>query len=217
MSQTRYFSKYIKENYLLRKLKNKNKLVKHIQKLKTDSSIINNKIAMTMIKTSSRNQVDLVSIADKKAGIMITVNSILLTILIPLFASYIFDFSSYIVPIIVLAVTCGVTILLATLATRPTARVQNEHREDKLVNGDRSIFYFKNFAKLSKEKFADDIHDLLKKDSAFEKAIFTDLYDVGIDLERKYIRLRWCYTVFGSGIILTMLSFIFCIFYFNFN
>jgi len=36
--------------------------------------LLSNKEAMTMIKTSSRNQIDLTNIADKRAEIMITAN-----------------------------------------------------------------------------------------------------------------------------------------------
>jgi len=215
LTNTRYFSYLATEKRLPEKIQNKTKLVKYIQKKKAASSITNNKRAMTMVKTSSRNQIDLLSIADKKAGIMITVNSILLTILIPLFASYVINLSGYIIPIIILAVTCAITILFATLATRPSANPKDEESEEKLNSGETSIFYFKNFARLSKDEFVDQASDLLNKDIAFEKAVFTDLYDVGIDLDRKYSRLRWCYTVFASGIILTMFSFIFIVIYFS--
>ena len=208
MQKARYYTHSAREKLLKRKIKNKNELIKQIHKQKSSASIVNNKRAMTMVKTSSRNQIDLLSIADKKAGIMITVNSILLTILIPLFASYIFDFSSFLIPIIILVVTCGLTILFATLATRPSSGIEKDE-EEKLLTGERSIFYFKNFAQLPKDKFVNEAHELLNRDAAFEKAVFTDLYDVGVDLDRKYERLRWCYTIFASGIILTILSFLF--------
>ena len=208
ISKSKFYSQYAIENYLSKKVKNKAKLIKHIQKQKSGASILNNKHAMTMIKTSSRNQVDIVSIADKKAGIMITVNSILLTLLIPMFASYIFDFSTFIIPISILIVTNGLTILLATLATRPSMVVKDELTNEKIHTGQKSVFYFKNFATLSKNDFVNEAKELLTKDSAFEQSVFTDLYDVGIDLDRKYKRLRWCYTIFGTGIALTMLSFV---------
>jgi len=210
MQKARYYCPIAIDKLLQRKLKNKNELIKFVHKQKSSASIVNNKRAMTMVKTSSRNQIDLLSIADKKAGIMITVNSILLTILIPLFASYIFDFSSYIIPIIILVVTCGLTILYATLATRPSAGLKEDEQE-KLNTGERSIFYFKNFAQLSKDKFVSEANELLTRDAAFEKAVFTDLYDVGVDLDRKYRRLRWCYTIFASGIIMTIISFVICL------
>jgi len=215
LTKTRYYSNAATEKRLARKIQNKNKLIKFIQQQKAASSITNNKRAMTMVKTSSRNQIDLLSIADKKAGIMITVNSILLTILIPLFASYIFNFSSYIIPIIILVVTCAITIIFATLATRPSANPDAKDSEEKLNSGETSIFYFKNFARLSKDEFVEGANVLLNKDVAFEKAVFTDLYDVGIDLDRKYRSLRWCYTVFATGIVLTMISFIFSVIYFS--
>ncbi|MDA8692439.1 DUF5706 domain-containing protein [Saprospiraceae bacterium] len=208
ISKSKFYTQYSVENYLSKKVKNKAKLIKHIQKQKSGASILNNKHAMTMIKTSSRNQVDIVSIADKKAGIMITVNSILLTLLIPMFASYIFDFSSFIIPISILIVTNGLTILLATLATRPSMVAKDELTSEKIHTGQKSVFYFKNFATLSKADFVHEAKEILTKDSAFEQSVFTDLYDVGIDLDRKYKRLRWCYTIFGTGILLTMLSFV---------
>jgi hypothetical protein len=208
VSKSKFHTAFTVEKYLSKKIKNKAKLIKHLQKQKSGASILNNKHAMTMIKTSSRNQVDIVSIADKKAGIMITVNSILLTLLIPMFASYIFDFSSFIIPISILIVTNGLTILLATLATRPSTTKEDEITNEKIHSGQKSLFYFKNFAQLSKNEFVNDAKELLTNESAFEKSVFTDLYDVGVDLDRKYNRLRWCYTIFGTGIVLTMLSFI---------
>jgi len=207
ISQTKYYTEYASQKNLAKKIKNKQKLISYVQKQKDGSSLLNNKHAMTMIKTSSRNQVDLVSIADKKAGIMITVNSILLTILIPMFASYIFDFSRYIIPIGLLTVTSGLTILFATLATRPSL-VNNEATDAKISTGQKSIFYFKNFSNLSKSDFVEEARDLITRDTVFEQSVLTDLYDVGIDLDLKYKRLRWCYTIFGAGIILTMISFL---------
>jgi len=207
MAKAKLHSPYAINNFLTRKIKNKGRFIKYLQKQKEGASLLNNKHAMTMIKTSSRNQVDLVNIADNKAGIMITVNSILLTLLIPMFASYLFDFSSYIIPVAILTVTCGLTILLATLATRPS-KVNDDISGDKIHTGQKSIFYFKNFANLSKTEFVTEAQELIASENVFEKSVFTDLYDVGIDLDRKYKRLRWCYTIFGTGIVLTMVSFI---------
>lgn len=207
IAKTKYYTGNMSEKYLSKKIKNKKALIKYIQRQKDDSSLLSNKQAMTIIKTSSRNQVDLTSIADKKAGIMITVNSILLTLLIPMFASYLFDFSRFIIPIAILTVTCGLTILLATLAIRPT-QVKGAITSEKIQSGQKSIFYFKNFSKMKKSEFTTEVRNLITQNSSFEQSVFTDLYDVGVKLDRTFIRLRWCYTVFGSGILLTMISFL---------
>jgi len=184
-----------------------------IKQEKQENSLLSNKEAMTMIKTSSRNQIDLINIADKRAGIMITVNAILLTLMIPLFASYIFDVSSFIVPMFILIITSGCAIVLATLATKPISS-QAATKVD-MLEGKRSLFYFDNFRELEKEEYVEVINELIVKSSYLEKAIYTDLYDTGIILSIKFKRLRWCYTVFALGIVLTLLSFMFCVIYFD--
>jgi len=184
-----------------------------IEKSKRENSLLFNKIAMTMIKTSSRNQIDLINIADKRAGIMITVNAILLTLMIPLFASYIFDVSSFIIPMLILIISSGITIVLATLATKPLNRKSPEMYD--LIKGNRSIFYFDNFKDLNKGQFTKTVNDLVVKSSYLENAIYADLYDTGIKLSLKFKRLRWCYSIFAIGIISTIISFVFCILYFD--
>ncbi len=213
MAHHLYFSPYVQRKLIEQKVKNNLDLIRHIQELRDGSSLANNKRAMTVIKTASRNQVDLISIADKKSGIMITVNSILLSILIPIFASYIFDFSGYVIPIIILILTCGISIILATLATRPT--MEKDITEEDFATGNKSIFHFKNFSGLSKEGFIASVNDVVSRSSTFEKTVYMDLYDVGMDLDRKYRWLKVCYTVFVVGILLTLVTFLFCAFYFH--
>ena len=209
ISNVKYFTDYAHSKKISKALKNKNKLIKYVQNLKDENSLVNNKRAMTMLKTSSRNQVDLINIADKKAGIMITVNSILLTILIPMLASYIFDYSKFIIPLTILIVTCSITIILATLATKPTSK--NGEIEEDLASGRKSIFHFKNFSRINKDQFIDGVKTIISKENTFENAVLVDLYDVGIDLSRKYLQLKWCYTVFACGIALTMIGLFICL------
>ena len=212
ISKTKFYTDYAISKYLSGTLENKKRLILYVQDQIEGSSLLNNKHAMTMMKTSSRNQVDLTSIADKKAGIMITVNSILLTLLIPMFASYMFDFSRYIMPLTILTVTCGLTILLATLATRPTA-TKGKVTSENIHSGQKSIFYYKNFSKMSKNEFISEVRELITRDRSFEKSVFADLYDSGKDLDWTFKQLRWCYTIFASGIFLTMVTFLYSIFF----
>lgn len=201
-----------------RKKKNIGKLRKYIYELKQDAALPYNKRAMTMFKTASRNQIDLVNIADKKAGIMITVNAILITILIPLFGSYIIDISRFIVPAIILLITCGISIILATLATKPLSKKAPTTKD--FASGNRSLFYFENFIHLKKDEYKSAVQDLIVRDAPFENAVVTDLYDLGRILGVKYRKLTWCYWVFAIGIGLTILTFLGCLLFFegyNFN
>lgn len=207
----RYNTKRAKKKYHKRKLKNLDKLKLYTYKLKREASLTYNKRAMTMFKTASRNQVDLVNIADKKAGIMITVNAILLTIMLPLFASYIIDMSAFFIPAVILVATCGISIVLATLATKPINK--KEPSKEDFLSGNRSLFYFRNFNTLDKEEYRHAIQELIVRDAPFENAVITDLYDLGVTLGEKYKRLKWCYLVFAVGITLTVVSLLLCIFF----
>jgi hypothetical protein len=210
----KFYTDRPKKLWRLKKNKATKRIRKFIRKERNNATLSSNKLAMTVIKTTSRNQVDLVSIADKKAGIMITVNSIVLSLMIPIFASYIFDLSSYIIPMFILLITSGATIVLATLATKPLSLDSMNKKE--LEDGTKSLFYFDNFKNMAKEEFVNSANELIVKSSYFDKSIFTDLYDVGVTLSVKYKRLRWCYSVFAIGIVLTIITFIACVVYFDF-
>ena len=214
LKRYKFYSDRPKKMWRLKKNKAIKRLKKFTRKERNNATLSSNKLAMTVIKTTSRNQVDLVSIADKKAGIMITVNSIVLSLMIPIFASYIFDLSSYIIPMFILLITSGATIVLATLATKPLSLDSMNKKE--LENGTKSLFYFDNFKNMDREEFVDSANELIVKSSYFDKSIFTDLYDVGVTLSVKYRRLRWCYSIFAIGIALTVITFIACVVYFDF-
>ena len=196
-----------------RKAKNLKKLKKLLYGLKKDSSLMYNKRAMTMFKTASRNQIDLVNIADKKAGIMITVNAILITLMLPLFASYIIDISRFMIPAILLLATSGISIILATLATKPIYRSQPTDRDYR--TGNRSLFFFRNFINLNKDEYKDAVHEVIVSDGIFENSVITDLYDLGQTLGIKYKKLTWCYWVFAIGIGLTLITFVFTLYTFD--
>jgi len=214
MKEHEYRTKPARKKWGKRKTLNIDKIFRYIIDLEQDAKLSSNKRAMTMFKTASRNQIDLVNIADKKAGIMITVNAILLTILIPLFSSYIFDMSSFIIPMAILTLTCGVSIVFAVLATMPIST--EEPQKEDFYSGNKSPFYFRNFRYLDKPEFLETIKGVITKESIFEKSVFTDLYDVGISLSKKYRRLKICYLVFATGITVTVIALILSMLFIDF-
>lgn len=206
INQHEFQTEYAKQKYEDRKIKNVEKLQQEIQAVRKSNSLNRNKRAMTMFRTAMRNQIDLVNIADKKAGIMISINSVLLTLMIPILGSNALDVSKFIVPSIILIITCGVSVILATLATRPQLTWGNLNN-DEITKGEKSLWYFGNFFGMNKEKYKEAIKEIIVKDITFENSVISDIYDVGHILGVKYMRLRWCYLAFAIGIGLTMISF----------
>ncbi len=83
----------------------------------------------TMFRTTSKNHIELSSIADSKANIMISVNSIIISIIVGALASKLDTNPYLIIPAAILLVVCVTTIVFAIIATRPnitSGRVSKE-------------------------------------------------------------------------------------------
>jgi len=195
-----------KKLYNYRKSSNLAKLRGYIDSQKSKNSLTSNKTALTMFKTALRNHIDLINIADKKAGIMISINAILMTLMIPILGSYIIDISQFMIPSIILITTCGAAVILATLATRPVDS-SGRMSENTKIRGNRSLFHFSNFYKMEKDDYKDAVKDVIVRDRTLENSIITDLFDMGKLVGLKYKRLRLCYLIFAIGIGLTLITF----------
>ena len=206
MNTHEFHTSYAIEKYDPRKLKNIKLLHREIQELKASNTLNTNKRAMTMFRTALRNHIDLVHVADKKAGIMISINAILMTLMIPILSGKLLDVQQFILPYTVLIITCGVSVILATYATRPQIQ-DGKVSKDDVHDGDRSLFFFGNFFRMPKDEYREAIKSVIMKNQTFENSVINDLYDLGKILGVKYQRLRWCYMAFAAGIALTLITF----------
>jgi len=205
MNRHEYNTHYAIKLYEERKLKNVEILHREIQIINGSHSFASNKRAMTMFKTALRNHIDLVHVTDKKAGIMISINAVLLTVIIPILSGKFFEIQQFVIPYTILLITCGVTVILATYATRPQVQDGKVSRSD-VQKGSRSLFFFGNFWRMPKDKYQEAIKAVIVREKTFENSVINDLYDLGRILGVKYQRLRWCYTAFAIGIIATLVA-----------
>jgi len=90
------------------------KLVKKLEKEKLPGRGVE-----SMFRVTARNQINLSSIADNKANILISINSIVLTVLLSIGIGKISDYPVITLPTIVFIITCLSTIVFAILSTRP--------------------------------------------------------------------------------------------------
>ena len=180
------------------------------EKVEKESSkfghIASSKSAQMMFKTALRNHLDLSNLADNKANIMLSVNALIITIVMPLAASYVKSNLYLLVPMGTLLATCLLSMIFATLATRPIKMMGYTSRE--LINSGRSnLFYFGNFYKMTFTEYQEGMQEVVSNDENLEGAIMRDLYYLGHSLGRKYYQLRVCYTIFMWGVIATVIVF----------
>ena len=172
-----------------------------------DGLIGKNKSAQMMIKTSLRNHLDLAALADNKANIMLSVNALIITIVIPLAASYVSDGNWYlIVPMVSLLITCLASMVFATLATRPI-RMEGYTNQQQIKQGRSNLFFFGNFYRMKYDDYEEGLRTVLAEEQKLDSSIMRDLYYLGTSLGGKYRQLRLCYTIFMWGIIVTVLAF----------
>lgn len=185
------------------------KLAKPEKKKKDVPHISDNKSAQMMFKTSLRNHLDLSSLADNKANIMLSINALILTIVMPLAASYVKNNLYMLAPMILLMATCLCSIVFATLATRPihmSGLTDIQMIKEKGAN----LFFFGNFYKMDLAKFKEGMHITIDNDGVLEDAIMRDLFFLGKSLGHKYRQLRICYTIFLGGIVTAVVVFGIC-------
>lgn len=162
--------------------------------------------AQLIFKTSLRNQIDLTNIADNKANIMLSINAIIITISLPLLAANMRSNIYILIPASVLLTTCVVSIIFATLVTRPI-KMSGITQLDLIKEGKTNLFFFGNFYKMDYESYVKGLKEVISRDEYIDQSIFKDLYNLGKSLGAKYTQLRTCYTIFMAGVIASVLSF----------
>ncbi len=175
---------------------------------KQKSPIEGSKVSQMMFKTSLRNHIDLTGIADNKANMMLSINAIIITIAMPLLASNIQENKYLLLPSAILLLTCILSVIFATLATRPIKMLGNINMES-LKKGDSNVFFFGNFYQMSLKQYREAVNIVVKDDTIIEKSIVNDLYYLGKALGSKYSQLRICYMIFMTGMTATVIAFVF--------
>ncbi len=161
----------------------------------------------TMFRVTLRNHNNLSVIADNKANIMLSINSIMLSIVLSSLAPKLDTNPVLIVPTIVLTVVCVVSVVIAVLATRPKISSSN-YSDEAFMNKKINMLFFGNFFNVPLDKFEWTIKTLMNNEDMLYSSLTKDLYFLGVVLARKYKLLWYCYNIFAIGIILSAVSFI---------
>lgn len=217
-SKHRFYTDYAKENWQKEKDKNLRRLAKDrkkerrlIKKEKLKAKFKNqipDRGVQTLYRTTLRNHIKLSDIADTKSNILLSVNAIIISLalsnLIPKLDNPSNDY--LIVPTLIFVVFSIVSMMLSIRATRPNVTSGTFTKED-VQNKKVNLLFFGNFHKMKLENYEKAIAIMLKDKEYIYSSLTKDLYYLGLVLERKYRILRWTYTVFMAGIILSVIAF----------
>lgn len=218
--ENQFYTPYAEGKYNKRRRKNIAKLRPLLVKARTESIKIKTgknfgRGIDTLYRVNFRNHINLSSIADGKANTMISINTILLSIIITLSSAgyaLIDQLSgqslSTAVPIILLLLTCVISLIFAVLSTRP--KVTSKEVNDQL-SPDRhepNLLFFGNFLKVSQDRFVEYLAHLKTNQEELYDDMSKDLYNLGMVIKKKYDLLTISYNCFLVGIVVTVLTFI---------
>lgn len=161
----------------------------------------------TMFRTSYRTHVDMSSLADSKANIMISINGIIISILLASISPKLEANPWLLVPTTVLLVSCVTAMVYAVLAARP--RVSSTPLTLEVVRREnRNILFFGNFVTLSEADFLEGMGDLMREPEQLYDNMVRDIYSLGKVLQRKFALLRISYTVFMIGLVVSIVLYL---------
>lgn len=161
----------------------------------------------TMFRVSSSNHQRLSDMADNKAHIMITVNSIILSAVISLLLRKLDENSYLMIPTFMLLAASLITIIFSILATRPTIPngiFSKKDIEEKKVN----LLFFGNFYRMKLPDYKEGMEKMMADKDYLYGSLIMDGFAQGKVLGKKYQLLRISYNVFMFGLILSVIAFI---------
>jgi len=160
----------------------------------------------TMYRTTYRTHINLSSIADNKANIMLSINAIIISITLSILTPRFADNPKLIFPTMVLLAVCLLAVIFATLSTRPKITEGKFTIED--IREKRSnLLFFGNFYNMKFDDFHWGMMEMIKDPDFLYSSMTRDLYFLGIVLAKKYRYLRICYGIFMYGLIVAVLTF----------
>lgn len=161
----------------------------------------------TMFRITSANNQRLSDMADNKAHILITVNSIMLSLIVSLLLRRLEDHGNLIIPTFILlmvSLTCVVVSILSTRPSIPKGEFTQEDMDNKKVN----LLFFGNFYKMSLPRYTDGMIQVMNDKDFLYGTLITDVYSQGVVLGRKYKLIRLAYNIFMFGLIAAVLAFV---------
>lgn len=177
------------------------------KKKKKDGGLGTSRGIETMFRTSYRVHMDLSSLADAKANIMISINGIIISIIIAAISPKIDTNPWLLVPTSIMLLGSLISIVYAVRAARPRVSSQIVSLGDVGKNK-ANILFFGHFTNMTEDDFVIGMSDLLSNQTALYQNMIRDIYGLGQVLTRKFALLRIAYTVFMVGLIIGILAFI---------
>jgi hypothetical protein len=186
----------------MKEMEQTNEILKKKKKKKESSRSIE-----TMFRTTLSNHIQLSNMADRKAGLMVSVNSIIISIMVSFLVHEFANNPKLIGPTALLVLICLLVITFAILATKPSISTTPAKKI-----ADMDLLFFGDYTSLSLDNYKMAMKDLVNNEANLQEQLVSNIYAQGIVLKYKYKLLKIAYLIFMIGFPVVMLSYLIVIF-----
>lgn len=158
-----------------------------------------------MIRQTRAHHVNLSSMADKKANMMLTIASLM----IPLSINFLYDERSHLAAAILIGF-CVLTILLAAIAAMPKIKTNDRSDMSPDLNAPSfNLLFFGSFARMSYEEYQNAMETMMNDSNAVYENQVREIYTMGKYLaQNKYRFVQFSYLTFIAGVLSSSLVYV---------
>lgn len=178
----------------------------NLSNLEKDKTGLMSKGIQTMLRLTSENHLKLSDMADHKANILISVNSIIISVILSVLLRKLQDEPYLTAPAIIFLAVAVTTIVIAILATRPKISGGTFTHQD-VLDKKTNLLFFGNFHRASFEEYNIAMRNMMVDTDYLYGSLIKDIYHLGTVLGRKYRLVRLAYNIFMIGIVISVIAF----------
>ena len=182
------------------------KEVKVVKKKKKELS----KLVGTFFRNALRSNLDLTSLADTKAGILISINGFILTVSVTASGFAIHNAIMTYAFISIILTSLG-SIIFAVLAVKP--RSKNKLVKREFLEDYSSLLYYQDMADLEPDAYRKEVNKVIYKTKKSKDEMISHLHILGAEIKKKYFWLKQAYTFFSIGLIVSATLIIYALVY----
>jgi hypothetical protein len=159
-----------------------------------------------LVKLTDIHEHKLSAMADHKAEILITVNSIIISAIIGLILKELgvhrfLAFPSYLLLTVnILTMILAIRVVMPSLPAIPKKPGATDEKQ-------RNLLFFGNFRHMRLKEYTHRVRETLGDRERLYDTLLEDIYFQGLVLSRKYRLLRTAYNVFMYGLVLSVIAF----------
>lgn len=189
--------------------KQKQKIDLEKQKLdaKKEASTRSDRGIETMFRNTVRTHVEFSAMADNKANIMISINTLIIGAIVTVLIRKLDSNPQLVIPTFMLLAVSLTCIIYSVLVTRPKITEGKFTKED-IHQKKTNLLFFGNFYNMPLKDFSWGMNEMMNDKEFLYGNMIKDFYFLGQVLGRKYKYLRICYTIFMYGLVISVIAYI---------